>query len=67
MNKEIDKLIDTLLSYSIYSEDLDDLVHHSASLAASAINNNGMTSQLEYLLKKGLSKQDILKEFDIDE
>lgn len=39
---------------------LDDLVHETASLVASAINNGGYPKQLEYLLLCGIPKESIL-------
>ena len=44
---------------------LDDLVHEQASRRASAINNDGMSAQLEYLEQCGLSDKEIAAELDI--
>ena len=43
------------------SENLDELVHDVSSRNASAINNDGMDSQIAFLNEKGLLDEDILK------
>ena len=45
-----------------FSDDqLDDLVHQCASQSASSINNEGMGSQIEYLLEAGATESEIEK------
>ena len=50
----------------IESTMLDNLVHDAASRRASAINNDGMSAQLEYLEQCGVSDQEIADELGID-
>ena len=47
-----------------YQEIIDDLVHDCVSQTASAINNEGPSGQIDYLLGHGLSKEDILVELE---
>jgi len=47
------------------SLDLDSLVDDAASRMASRVNNEGLSEQLEFLEKAGLSEEDILEELDL--
>lgn len=44
------------------SEDLDDLVHDLASGVASDVNNEGLESQVEWLLEHGMTGEQIVKQ-----
>ena len=46
---------------------LDDLVHDTKSSEASAINNEGVASQIRYLLDAGVSEATITATLDGDE
>lgn len=43
---------------------LDDLVHDVKSREASAINNDGLKAQVDYLIGYGLSPEEIITEID---
>lgn len=46
---------------SVLSENLDALVHEEASKMASTINNDGKGEQIEYLLQRGWTEDEIRK------
>jgi predicted house-cleaning noncanonical NTP pyrophosphatase (MazG superfamily) len=44
------------------SDMLDEMVHEEASEMASAANNDGLKSQLEFLETRGISAENVLEE-----
>ena len=50
----------------LQAEELDDLVHDMKSLEASNINNEGVESQIDYLLAGGMSLEEIEKAVKVD-
>jgi hypothetical protein len=59
------KLADNLIKAGKEAKDLDELVHESAALMATHINNNGLYAQLNYLLSIGWSEEEILKKLGV--
>lgn len=51
--KDATELIEVLEEYGVEAEQLDDLVHESASTDASTANNGGLWEQIPYLLSSG--------------
>lgn len=43
---------------------LDELVHAQASVSASAVNNNGLKAQLEFLNNRGITDEEILQHLE---
>lgn len=65
---ELEQLIETLSEKYADREDdaekLDELVIEAACNTASAVNNGGISSQIEYLLLDGYNEKDIKEALD---
>lgn len=55
------KIQKLLTGNSAAQEFLDGLVHEHASVSATAVNNNGLKDQLEFLNQRGETDEDVLK------
>ena len=58
-NQEKDNLLKQLTANGVEEDCLDDLVHDAASSLASAANNGGVASQVEFLVGQGFTADDI--------
>ena len=62
-----DPAVERLVRVGIDEEDLDGLVSHIKSEEATVINNGGMERQVEYLVDKLGSIEELLRIFDVKE
>jgi len=53
--EEIESMEKLLTDAGFDGSDLDDMVHEAASLIGSAINNSGMSDQIEFLIENGIN------------
>lgn len=61
---DIKDIVERILNSGGESAHLDDLVHETASVMASNINNGGLEEQVEYLLEQGIPEESIFAEFE---
>lgn len=59
---DIKEVVERVLALGGEAASLDDLVHETASVTASNINNAGLEAQVEYLLEQGIPEEAIYGE-----
>jgi len=57
--KELDRVVKLLEADGCESVDLDEIVHDLKAGEASAINNGGLTEQVEYILESGVTLDEL--------
>jgi len=57
---KIENIVSEAKNKKIDSSYFDDFVHNTASIIASKVNNEGIESQIKFLLKNGWSFDDIV-------
>ena len=59
---EVESIVSEAKNRKINARYFDDFVHNTASIMASKINNEGIKSQIHFLLENGWSVDDIKNE-----